>query len=99
MEANKFPLLDRRGGCATKQYCEATEAGTDGRAKPASPIGRSNKEMVVLTPTKNSAGNVSTTPSAPGEEGKFPRFYVSLGKALAIAMLFQNGCSPPLPVT
>jgi hypothetical protein len=76
-----------------RKYCEATEAGTDGRAKPASPIGRRNKEIVVLTPTKNSAGNVSTTPSAPrgcfatfldvaatppGQEGKFPRFYVTV---------------------
>jgi hypothetical protein len=65
-----------------RKYCEATEAGTDG--------------VVVLTPTKNSAGNVSTTPSAPrgcfalfldvaatppGQEGKFPRFYVSLAEA------------------
>src|SRR2546427_9068877 len=23
-------LLDRRGGCATKKYCEATTVGTDG---------------------------------------------------------------------
>jgi hypothetical protein len=87
VEARKFP--PGPGGMAVpkRKYCEATQAGTDGWAKPASPIGRSNKEMVVLTPTKNFAWNVSTTPSAPrgcfatfldvaatppDQEGKFP---------------------------
>src|SRR5688572_16741773 len=30
------------------------------------------------------------------ETSKFPRFYVSLGKALVIAMVFLSGCNPPL---
>jgi len=62
-----FPSLDKEGWTRPQEkYRAASSLGADGRAKPASPIGRGHQEVVGST--TDNRWLEPTTPSAPAED-------------------------------
>jgi len=88
MRASIIPLLVRRGGCAIKKMLRSHRNGADGRAKPASPTGRSNQEIIAYTkhyvrattPPSLSNDLLLRSGTPPHEEGSFapPRVWFLL---------------------
>src|SRR5438132_12441416 len=62
-------LLDRRGGCATKKYCEATTVGTDGVVVQSRTIYLNNHPVRSLSMLRDFF-DVAATP--PVQEGQCP---------------------------
>src|SRR2546427_8548880 len=65
-------LLDRRGGCATKKYCEATTVGTDGVVVQSRTIYLNNHPVRSLSMLRDFF-DVAATP--PVQEGQCPTFH------------------------